>query len=283
MKVPIYIPTAGRPDKVVTLEQIPKSWRDHVHLVVPDKEYSAYKKHNKKWNIVCTPKSMPERIAVKRDWIADHATSKYVWMMDDDLTYFIRDEEGRYKRCRRSDMGVMYKEVVGLLEKGFAMVGIAQRTFSMSVQDKYAVGSRCTSSWAINNRIRKQNDLRWKPEGQEGDFLMSDLYMIICLLALGELNAVLYSFTHEQKWKVDSPGGCSRYRNRSNYAESSRWIASQFPGYVKLVQRKMNRGWDSFRDNKGQAERLDIQVSWKKLLKAAQRKKCDGIRSFLGG
>lgn len=95
----VYIPTMGRVGKQYTLDCVSESWKPYVFLVCPASEANQHD-----WpNIITTPEEVVGNIGKIRQWIIENSPSKYVGQMDDDLSFYKRDEKVLTKNHRLSN------------------------------------------------------------------------------------------------------------------------------------------------------------------------------------
>ena len=82
----IAIPSYQRPNNVLTLNNIPLSYKDNTYLFVRPEEYELYKHYETQAKIVqlknCT------NIGDTRQYIAEYFDGKKMWMLDDDIKIF---------------------------------------------------------------------------------------------------------------------------------------------------------------------------------------------------
>lgn len=130
-KYPIYVPTKGRADKLLTARFLTE---DEVpfYLVVEPQEREVYERHWPRASILTLPFSNAGSVIPARNWIKDHATqSGYErhWQLDDNIRYVERRYYGKRFRC---DAGVAFRACEDFVDR-YENIAIAGLNYEMFV------------------------------------------------------------------------------------------------------------------------------------------------------
>lgn len=262
--MPIYIPTAGRPDTVATrtLAQIPEHMLGMTWIVCPAKDMDAYTRRlkvQKERGLRFIHEHGPGIAGIRRQ-IGEHAQetgARKFFMLDDDLKFFRHKADGDFhlEATSESSFTKMVKEVSLYLED-YAHVSISSREGN----NRYGVGPAPLPIY--NTRALRALAFQTKPflECEHGRVLvMEDFDVQLQLLRKGFPNVVFAYWAHDQQM-TNAKGGCSTYRTHEVQEASARKLADLHPGCVTLRQKenKTDRG--------GFGTRTEVTVYWKKAL-----------------
>ena len=244
----IYIHTAGRPDKQITLKSFPASLVKRTRLVVQDAEKDHYLKLP---NVVVLPGDI-DRLSPTRQWILENAESDKFVMMDDDLTFAHRGPYTGTKlyKANTENVETMFTELEYLLEN-YIHVGISAREGNNRVQSNLKENTRMMRLLGYNKPEVLKTGARFDRIDTKQDFDMT-----LQLLRKGHKNAVLYSFTHNQPGSKNT-GGCSVNREPEMMDRCSQELAALHPDFVKVVEKQTKTSW-------GGGIRTDVRIAWKK-------------------
>ena len=244
----IYIHTAGRPDKQITLKSFPASLVKRTRLVVQDAEKDHYLKLP---NVVVLPGDI-DRLSPTRQWILENAESDKFVMMDDDLTFAHRGPYTGTKlyKANTENVETIFTELEYLLEN-YIHVGISAREGNNRVQSNLKENTRMMRLLGYNKPEVLKTGARFDRIDTKQDFDMT-----LQLLRKGHKNAVLYSFTHNQPGS-NNTGGCSVYRDPEMMDRCSHELAALHPDFVKVVEKQTKTSW-------GGGIRTDVRIAWKK-------------------
>ena len=244
----IYIHTAGRPDKQITLKSFLASLVKRTRLVVQDAEKDHYLKLP---NVVVLPGDI-DRLSPTRQWILENAESDKFVMMDDDLTFAHRGPYTGTKlyKANTENVETMFTELEYLLEN-YIHVGISAREGNNRVQSNLKENTRMMRLLGYNKPEVLKTGARFDRIDTKQDFDMT-----LQLLRKGHKNAVLYSFTHNQPGS-NNTGGCSVYRDPEMMDRCSHELAALHPDFVKVVEKQTKTSW-------GGGIRTDVRIAWKK-------------------
>jgi hypothetical protein len=260
MSFQIYIPSAGRPERQITLSKIPEYWLNNTTLVVPEGQRKKYRRAlTRPVNIVeCDAANIGET----RQWIIDTTDADYVLMMDDDLYFYHRKEKYKIGLVGNSeeDNALMIDRLFKSMDDlGFVHVGVAPRTEASFYLCAYKCCTRINNVHGYN--VAEMRRLG-KNYGARFDRLkvMEDFHVTLTLLKNGYPNKVLLDYVWNQPGS-NTDGGCSTYRTPEAQAKAAHKLASLHPDYVKVVEKKVvgKTSWA------GMKTRTDVRIQWHKI------------------
>lgn len=235
-------------------------------IVVPYEQLDDYKQFGN--HLVILPKGFPPYLSSQRQWVMDTYGKKYkyVWMMDDDLTYYYRTPEFKLKKCENhSDMQKMFDATLWHLQI-VPLVGISNRFMNNVVKTEYKELDKVTKSYAINSEVFRELGIKLNPFEP---FQAQDTHLSICVLNGGYKNRIIHSFA-QQDVESHAPGGCSVYRTAETTKKVSEWMAANHPEVtVKAKQTKTKWGLKELKN--GMNLRIDFNVAWKDAYKPKTR------------
>jgi hypothetical protein len=257
----IIINSANRADKVITHKLFPKNTIDW-KIVVPADQYKEYSKNY--WpRVEAVDDEVPPYLPSQRQWCVEQFQNnyKYIWFMDDDLTFFVRTIELKLEKAGVPDIAYMIHEMRNQLNK-FSMVGISTRLGNNRVTENYADTTRVTRCYAFSTEAFKDVGATFAPFEP---FVAEDFHMTLCFLNKGYNNRVIYNYAQEDVGS-NATGGCSVYRTPEIQAKTSHWMAENHPEV--RVKVKKAKAWKGFGDT-----RVDMVVQWKKAYKPKKSNK----------
>ena len=252
----IYIHTAGRPQKQITLRSFPSEIIKRTRLVVQEKEKQHY--HPFKDNVVVLPENI-ERLSPTRQWILENAETEKFVMMDDDLTFAHRTVfSGTKLHKANSDTIVsMFNDIEYLLGE-YVHVGVSAREGNNRIQNNVKENTRMMRLLAYNKTKVLETGAKLDRIETKQDFDMT-----LQLLRKGHKNAVLYNYAHNQPGS-NNMGGCSVYRDSEMMNRCSYELAKLHPEFVKVVEKTTKTSW-------GGGIRTDVRIAWKKAYESYPR------------
>lgn len=254
----IYIPTRGRVDKQITLENLPQPLKSNALLVVDEMESSLHENTYGRDNILTVPIKCNSIGTVRQFIIDNHNVDLHgpkIIMLDDDLGFNMRRTDIRSKFLPATDNAVVegFKLVEKLLEE-HAHGGIRARQMSQDAPD-IEYSCRTLRALAYNVPILRQHDIKF-----DRLIVMEDFDVTLQLLQKGYSNFNISTIIQGQG-SSNAPGGCSLYRNAERQAQGAYGLAALHPEFVTVRTKKTNwSGWDS-------DERTDVTITWKKAYK----------------
>ena len=263
----IYIPTLGRVDKQVTIRNIPSDWLPKTRLVVMPEEYEELKSKYGDCVIVC-----PNRgLSPTRQWIIDTCPSRYVIMIDDDVTFYKRHEGIRLRRATTEETSELFYLMLTYLKSGIAAVGISPRHTNRYVYpDDYKDIGKMYGVYAIDTEIIRKHGITFRLP------LMEDYDITLCLLEAGYKNRIIYNYAWNQP-ASGAEGGCSLFRNQKLQKECAEQLAKLHPESVNVVIKKTAYSWKGL----GQV-RHDVNFKWAKAYRP-HRVKTMSLKDLTGG
>jgi hypothetical protein len=264
MQRQIYIPSAGRPERQITVSKLPPYWLDLTTLVVPEGQAGNYRK--KKFGLPVDIIECPAaNIGGTRQWIIDTTDADSVLMMDDDLYFYHRAEPYKMGLVgnTKADNADMIEELFDTLAIGkYIHVGVAPRPEASFYLCRYKCCTRINNVHGYNvaelRRLGKRYGARF-----DRLKLMEDFHVTLTLLENGYPNKVLIDYVWNQPGS-NTGGGCSTYRTPEAQAKAARKLAALHPDYVKVVEKKVvgKTSWE------GMKTRTDVRIQWHKAYEA---------------
>jgi len=244
-KLKILIPSSGRPSTQTTFDRLPASLKKNVHIVVPEKEASAYSGNG--YPCIGAPVG---RIGSSRQWCVEQG--EYVVMLDDDLIFATRrvDDPTKFLPATDEAIELMFDEIA-LSLKHFAHVGVGSREGGNRRTEKHCEIGRMTRILGYKTSVLRKNNIRFDEMP-----VMEDFDVTLRLLRLGYPNRIINWIVHDQKGS-NSAGGCSQFRTKELQEKASRMLASRHTQFVTVVQKETKGAW-------GGGVRTDVRVQWRR-------------------
>jgi len=250
----LYILTHGRVDRQTTYNGLPDSWKRNTQFVVQQREAHLHEALGR--DILTLPPHITN-LHQTRQWLLDNVHTGKMVEMDDDIVFSARrdDEPTKFRPMHASDFDYMFKELEGRLKEGYHMVGIVAREGANRNTEPYLYATRQMRLHAFNADLIKGANLRWDLLRSPGP---EDFCMLLQLLTRGHENCVVNSYCQNQGGSNTS-GGVSEYRTLDVHADACEHLASLFPSFVTVVEKKTKGSW-------GGGTRKDVVIQWKKAL-----------------
>lgn len=248
----IVIPSSGRADKQITYKQLPTKLRMLTKLAIPTREYDEYKKADAPlWLIPNAVKGISET----RKFIMENCVTRYVLMLDDDMTFAKRKSmataELQSLACGAAGITVLVTQWLANC-KLYAHVGLSARQGNNRVNKPLVECGRMFNAYMYNlEEVRAARPILGRLP------VMEDFDLTLQLLRYGKPNAIMYDYCWNQSGSNTS-GGCSQYRTNKMQAEAAHKLAKLHPGFVRVVEKK-SKNWGPDME-----VRTDVVVSWKK-------------------
>ena len=255
--VSFVIPSSGRATKQVTINQLPEEIKSCTWLAVPRHEVDTYLKAG--YVVIGVPDNI-KGISPTRRYLMETCSTRYLMMLDDDMTFAYRPDMSSPKLVSldRNDVRLvdMFNYWRGLM-KSFAHVGLSARQGNNRVNEPFKRCCRMFNAYMYDlPRIRNARvEVGRTP-------VMEDFDLTLQLLRKGLPNAVIYKWCWNQSGS-NAAGGCSQYRTNEMQEEAAARLAELHPGFVRLV-RKQSKNWS------GMETRTDVVVSWSKAYASSQ-------------
>lgn len=252
----IVIPTLGRERIQKTIYNIPKVIRRCAYLVTKASRAPLLRRCNPDVNIIEIPNDV-SGIAQTRQLAIEAVPSNKVFMMDDLMDFFVRDDNMKLKKCNGTRHVVdMINDVSKALDM-YAHVGISARGGNNRVATYKHDVTRSFSCYGLRKDVLRQLGIRFDDMYNDNNDikLYEDFYVILAMLSAKYPNTCIYdfAFSHPHNHK----GGNSLYRTVQLQKNCAQYLAKRFPNVVKLKLVKGSWGGDM-------KERYDVTIAWKK-------------------
>lgn len=246
MDIQLVIPTHGRPAKQVTLMQVPESMRDKV-LVVTSTHADAQQIVDNYDHVNIVVAKGVKSIAEKRHWIMNNVKAKFIFMMDDDMTFFARCDlkhraygdgwklrktapAGVYLLNKATD-GDWNKFVADLHRMPAVAVGMSSRMGNDRQEAMWAANTRLMHAFGVNVATYKKLKLSFAEVK-----VREDMNVALRLLRAGYSNTVYFDMCCSPG-SYNAPGGASTERTLEQSNKEAVHLAALHPGLVKVVQK----------------------------------------------
>ena len=243
----IVINTLGRPNNQPTLEQFIAA-KLPIKLVVQSHEKDMYEH----WGVPMFV--LPEEIRTlpaTRQWMLDNFETDKLIIIDDDFTFFTREDGSvKLRHTTPEELVEMINQLHRDLDE-YAAVGISMRQGNNRVEQDYK------ENGAINGLLGIRVDII-NNEGIRFDInpAMEDKHVILGLLTKGHKNKVWFKWCYNQP-ASNTAGGCSTYRTAEVQKRAAELLREHYPNFVTVKIKSTKTGWFG-------GERHDVICYWKK-------------------
>jgi hypothetical protein len=272
----IVINSSNRVDKVVTPALFPDDVIEWV-IAVPFDQFDTYEAKFP-GKVRAIPERIAQRLPSQRQYVMETWGAlgyKYIWLMDDDLQYFKRNEELLLRKCDTTEIEEMFLTMREHLNE-ISMVGISTRLGNNRITGQYDEINRVTRSYAIATEAFQKVGATFAPFEP---FTAEDFHMALCFLEKGYKNRILHTFAQEDVGGSNAEGGCSLYRTAEVQRKTSFWLAENHNSVS--VKGKYTKGaWGLQELADGRNFRVDVIVQWKQAYKPVFEKPKGGF-SFM--
>lgn len=255
----LLIPSRSRPNRLITVENIPQKYKSITSVYVASEQLEEYtngavfKDPSNKEITLKSVSTLNDLLGRKLELMAKDSEAKYVMLCDDDFTFF-----------RRKQKDQPYLEFMQEKDWDNLLLGAVLKL--NSEPNLYAIG---VSMRQGNNRLLPINNYNNRLNGciiyRKELFLdpriihdrvnpMNDFDVNLQLLRLGYDNLVLSQFAYNQPG-MQSPGGSADYRTLETQSQAAVKLSELHKGFVKLRQKQNKTG--------GLRERTEVTVFWK--------------------
>lgn len=258
--IAIVINSSNRPNEIKTTTAIESCGLDY-YIAIPTEQYEQYKHLNVPLCLI--PQGIEQCLPDQRHWVMEyfHDKYKYIWLMDDDLTFFKRTEEGKLVKCTESDIQQMTTTMLEQLQN-YNMVGISTRLGNNRVTEDYQDICRVTRCYALSTETYAKVGAVFNPIPK---MTAEDFHLALCWLNAGEPNRVIYTYAQEDIGS-NAKGGCSIYRTYDVHRRTSIWMTQNHPE-VAIKAKSTKAAWGLKEANDGTSTRVDMTIQWKKAYK----------------
>jgi hypothetical protein len=242
----IFIPTYKREGKQFTLAGIPKGWLNKTYLVCPKEEVHDHPLR------VDVPVEFIGSIAKTRQFIIDQSDDPQIAMLDDDLTFYKRDE---IVKTQRSTSSAIVNDLFHLmndwLDQGDVFCGTSNSFMSHEKPTEYYYGkpSHCCF---LNRDYLKQHNIRY-----DAVTYFEDFHVPISVIESGKRLRYSGEYISIEK-KANAEGGCSVNRTKENNREAMIELQKLHPNYITLKE-------DEKAENQNLQVGLKMRIEFKKL------------------
>lgn len=259
----VYIPTLGRENTQITLQWIPDRWKDRVFLVCPKSENHIWE------NRVDVPNECIGDIGKTRQFIIENSPSKFVGMMDDDLTMYYRDPVDKVKRTKIEFIGEYLDMMESWLNEGDVYCSQSNTFMSHTRDEEYYYGKPSHTHF-LNRDYLAEHNIRF-----DDIKYFEDFHIPLSILQSGSRLRISGNYVAAEK-EANAAGGCSINRTAANNKEAMLQLRKLHPKYIKLkaVDGAKNQNLDVG---------LRMTISWKKTYMDNVVNRGKGIDAILCG
>ncbi len=242
----IVINTLGRVNNQPTLVALKEAGLNPV-LLVQYHEKDLYDKYDVEVTVLPEyVKNLPET----RQWLSENSPYEKVIIIDDDFTFYTRDEGIKLRKSSNEDIKQMIEQVYSDLET-YAAVGISMRQGNNHVEEDFKENSAINGFIGLDLNIVRKEGIRF-----DHNPAMEDKHVILGLLTRGHKNKVWFKWCYNQP-ASNTEGGCSTYRTSELQKLAAETLAESYPGLVTVKVKTTKGGWFG-------GERHDVICYWKK-------------------
>jgi len=257
----IIIPTHMREQNQKCYNNMPQFVKNMTVLAARSDRVAELTKYNPSACIIDIGET--DGIADVRQRVVDYAKDEKVLIVDDSCVFMQRDSDLKLSEITEEGWKEMLNMVETMLDD-YPWVGISDRGGNNRVPEDFKEVARSYSCYGINPVTMRQHGVRFDGMYQKNKEikLYEDFYATLALLTKGVKNAVIfkYAFNHPH----GKPGGNSVFRTTDLQRKCLEALASEFPGYVKLVK-KEDPSWVT---GKGDKFRWEAIISWSEAFKS---------------
>lgn len=275
----ICILTRGRPNRQITLQNLPKRLRRMTYLVVDKTEYNTHVQYK---GLVKKILKMPPgwgnfiidgygNFSDKKQWVSENINERFYFILDDDLSFNVR-KDGKLIKAEQQDICDAFNIMYGWLKDGIAHVALSAREGNNRIKEDYVDVVRAMRVCGFDLKVIRKEKIKFN-----NLILKADFDTTLGLLEKGYKNRVLFSFAQGHR-KINDSGGCSLYRTLESMEEAANKLYFLHPKYVRVEERKTAKPWPGF----DRSVRIDVTILWKKAYNdAVVRKRNKGKLDFL--
>lgn len=256
--VTYVINTLGRVNRQITWNNLPPSIRAKTVLSV---QYHERNDYGPEYKLLVLPHTITD-LPTTRQWLIDNVKTRYLVIMDDDLTFFTRknDNPAKLYKMEEWEHEEMFGDMLHLLDLGHPMVGISSREGNNREPAAIKYVGRSMRIFALDLETVREVGARFDRTKTK-----EDMDMTLQLLRAGYQNAILYCYANDHV-SSNAPGGCANYRTLELMKEDALVMQKLHPEFVKVVEKTTKTSW-------GGATRTDVVVQWKKAYQSSQANK----------
>jgi len=266
----IYIPSYNRYDHISTQDFIPHKLLKDTFIVIPKSQYKKYKKISKV-NIICHKDSLIG-ISKKRDWILNQCDERYFFMIDDDLVFFLANENKKISPMKKSDF---YRAIITMLswmkKDKVPFVGFGSPAYLHKRTGEWEENYRPCMAYGIDKKVAIKNEIKFSYS--IGNFMThDDMHFAISFLKAGYENRMSNIFiTKEDRFK-SKKGGILDWRKKEEIMYSLNELIKIHAPYTYIAKGKNYFG--------NKTLEIKLIIKWKKLRADFKNKTKRNIKHF---
>jgi hypothetical protein len=222
--IQIFIPSRSRSECIRTIYALSDDLWKNITIVVPHNQYDRYRLSIPlKINIL---RFNGVGIETKRDFILNLRQTGKLIMLDDDLKFYKRTEDGtRFPSILPQKTEKMIEDISSSLNN-FPMVGLIDKFMSQTQPRGSVLCHRFNQVLGINRDLLPKPWPQFRvPHDEEHDFHLQ-------LLTRGHRTIVLTEWSKSDR--SDAPGGCSDWRNETVLRQAHEKLVELWPGIVTI-------------------------------------------------
>jgi len=258
----IFIPTKNRQDIQHTAKNLAEAGIEAIY-VIDENDHPPVDPPFEFVRIDCTG------ISNVRQAIINLSDDNKILMMDDDLSFFVRDslESESLRLAKPFEIADMIQWLDVALNE-YAHASISARTQNFQCTYRLQKANAFTLETVRPYRIYGFD--KSIVEGEKLEFgaglkinVQDDFHITLELLELGYPNIVNFKYAHEQRGS-NSRGGAATYRNIELLEKCAQNLKQRHPKVVKVVQKKTINSWGGTLERP--VFRTDVIIQWQKAL-----------------
>lgn len=232
----IMIPSRSRPERQITIENLPDRWLKKTFLDVPASQYKVYAKHNKGVKIRTRPDSL-KNLGNARHHQMMSPGPNIVICIDDDVRFLIRDRKLKLHWASKEEVGKAMDIMVRWLadDNGLAQTSLSEEYANHFFEGRFKMQGRCNAVWGINRTIYRKMKARFS----DMPWFMADMYMTLHFLRAGYGVKICYDYAY--RLDIGQEGGISDYRTKERCQKACDKMVKVFGKYVTARPNKNPR------------------------------------------
>jgi hypothetical protein len=233
----IVIPSYQRSDNVITLNNIPASYKENTYLYVRHEEYELYKHYEDKCNIIQLKNC--KNIGDTRQYIVEHMQGKKIWMIDDDIQIhkaFLNEEQNAVRNEKPIVNEEQFYDCLKLIENYMNTFYHGHLRLPIFPKGKTYWPAR-VNTWGFTNAFFNLEKINVKDIDYKHMTLCEDMYVFLSLIEKG-YDRISISEYQVKGSPANAKGGCSTYRTVENHNAALEKIHELFPAHTKWSDRE---------------------------------------------
>ena len=245
MGLNIGVISHNRSENIETLQHFPKSILRSTRLFIePDDDLDTYEKNSCGVKVIQFKTKSKNTTHAKNRIIEYYKEQKerYLFIVDDDLTFHIRDglTKGGYPKlrlCNEKEIEVMFKKLNKIIRiKNVSEVGLTYRQMNWLYKEQVEIGKRISAFMGVDTQEAGLFD--------DNCVVFDNHEMVLKLLTNNLLTVIL------SKWAMGTPkmagnkGGMEIYHKREEFKKTASdtidYLSKKYPTLVTSKQKKEN-------------------------------------------